>query len=185
MDELGLTHIRDSLVGSATADNGVRGISGGERKRVSVASELVVRPSLLFLDEPTSGLDSTSAQALMQTLKNLASKGHAIAVVIHQPRTTIFAMLDNLLLLSHGHVVYDGKACHARAYLESCDSVKKLPPETGIADWIMDVIKEDENGDGYFRHTGRRTPQSPLRINAVKPLRLCFPCSVVSLRWRS
>lgn len=146
MEELGLVHIRDSLIGSAQ----VRGISGGERKRVSVASELVVRPSLLFLDEPTSGLDSTSAQSLMQTLKDLAMMGHAIAVVIHQPRTAIYNMLDNVLLLSRGRVVYNGKACHARAHLESCDSVEKLPPETGIADWIMDVIKNDEQNGGLL-----------------------------------
>ena len=83
----------------------------------------------------------------MQTLKDLADMGHAIAVVIHQPRTEIFKMLDNLLLLSKGKVVYNGKACHARAYLESCDFVQKLPDETGIADWIMDVIKDDEETD--------------------------------------
>jgi len=86
----------------------------------------------------------------MQTLKDLANMGHAIAVVIHQPRTEIFKMLDNLLLLSKGKVVYNGKACHARAYLESCDSVQKLPPETGIADWIMDVIKNDEVNGGVL-----------------------------------
>lgn len=86
----------------------------------------------------------------MQTLKDLATMGHAIAVVIHQPRTEIFKMLDNLLLLSKGKVVYNGKACHARAYLEGCESVEKLPPETGIADWIMDTIKQDEANGGVL-----------------------------------
>jgi len=140
LEDLGLLHIRNSLIGNYSR----RGISGGERKRVSVASELVIRPSLLFLDEPTSGLDATSAQALIQTLKDLARMGHSIAVVIHQPRTTIYNQFDNLLLLSKGRMVYDGPACKARSYLEACPSVKPLPPETGIADWIMDTISADE-----------------------------------------
>jgi len=142
MKELGLLHIRQNLIGSPLSNQ--RGISGGERKRTAVASELVIRPSLLLLDEPTSGLDATTAKSLMSTLKDLASLGHAIAVVIHQPRTDIFRMLDHLLLLSKGHVVYDGPACAARSYLESCPGVKLLPPETGIADWISDTIIADE-----------------------------------------
>jgi ABC-type multidrug transport system ATPase subunit len=146
MQELGLLHIRNSLVGNSLGP--VRGISGGERKRVSVASELVVRPSLLLLDEPTSGLDSTTAQELIVSLKDLASKGHSIAVVIHQPRTQIFNQFDHLLLLSKGSVLYDGKASKAREYLESCASVGDLPPETGIADWMMDIITEDERREG-------------------------------------
>lgn len=84
----------------------------------------------------------------MQTLKELATFGHAIAVVIHQPRTEIFKLIDNLLLLEKGKVVYNGRACRARAYLESCPSVEPLPPETGIADWIMDTITQDETRDG-------------------------------------
>lgn len=142
MQDLGVLHIRDSLIGNTTS--GVRGISGGERKRVSVASELVVRPPLLFLDEPTSGLDATSAQALVKTLKQLAERGHSIAVVIHQPRTAIYNMFDHLLLLSKGHMVFDGPACQARAHLEACPLVEVLPVETGIADWMMDTISADE-----------------------------------------
>lgn len=140
VDELGLTHVRNSLVGSILT----RGISGGERKRVSVACELVTKPSVLLLDEPTSGLDATTAKALMHTLRQLANKGHSVAVVIHQPRTEIYNMFDHILLLSKGNVIYDGTPKMARSYLESCPSVGELPPETGIADWLMDVITEDE-----------------------------------------
>mmetsp|Transcript_45191 Transcript_45191/g.109367 ORF Transcript_45191/g.109367 Transcript_45191/m.109367 type:complete len:684 (+) Transcript_45191:89-2140(+) len=142
MKELGLLHIRHNMIGSPLSNQ--RGISGGERKRTAVASELVIRPSLLLLDEPTSGLDATTAKSLMATLKDLAGLGHAIAVVIHQPRTDIFRMLDHLLLLSKGHVVYDGPASAARSYLESCPDMEPLPPETGIADWISDTIIADE-----------------------------------------
>lgn len=142
MDVLGLSHIRDNMIGSAVANQ--PGISGGERKRTAVAAELVVRPSLLLLDEPTSGLDATTAHSLMSTLKDLATLGHSIAVVIHQPRTDIFKLLDHLLLMSKGKVVYDGPASTARRYLEDCPTVGPLPPETGIADWIMDSIILDQ-----------------------------------------
>lgn len=142
MNELSLEHIRDHLIGSPTAN--LPGISGGERKRVAVAAELVVRPSLLVLDEPTSGLDATTAYSLMTTLKDLASLGHSIAVVIHQPRTDIFKLIDHLLLLSKGRVVYNGEAACVRQYLETIPEVGELPPETGIADWIMDTIIADE-----------------------------------------
>lgn len=147
MEELGLLHVKNSLIGSATS--GQRGISGGERKRVSVASELVVRPSLLLLDEPTSGLDSTTAWNLISTLRDLAYLGgHAIAVVIHQPRTEIFNLFDHLLLLNHGLTVYDGPPKEVRSYLETIPSVEPLPPETGIADWLIDTIKDDDDKSG-------------------------------------
>lgn len=139
MSELGLLYIRHSLVGNPIGGP-VRGISGGERKRLSVGIELVEKPSLLLLDEPTSGLHATTALSLISTLKDLASKGRSIAVVIHQPRTTIFNMFDHLLVLSKRHMMFDGHPSRARAYLETCPSVQRLPPETGIADWIMDVI---------------------------------------------
>eukprot|EP00986_Skeletonema_menzelii_P001763 scaffold488_cov142-Skeletonema_menzelii.AAC.2 len=145
ISRLGLAHVQDSLIGSP-GGNGSK-ISGGERKRVAVAVELVARPSVLLLDEPTSSLDATSAYQLMVTLKELANLGHAIAVVIHQPRTSIFNLFDKLLLLSKGEVVFDGLPSEVRQFLESCPGVNQLPPETGKADWIMDVITDDENRD--------------------------------------
>ena len=144
IDELGLSSCRDSLVGGVAT----RGISGGERKRLAVAVELVGRPSILLLDEPTSGLDSTTAFSLMATLKQLARAGHSIAVVVHQPRTEIFNLFDDLLLLSRGKAVYSGRPDGVQAYLESVPSVTPLPSMTGIADWLMDVISHDEKLDG-------------------------------------
>ncbi|KAL9178389.1 hypothetical protein ACHAXT_000036 [Thalassiosira profunda] len=146
LSKLGLVDVQDRLIGVPGGSGRSRGISGGERKRVAVAVELVARPSILLLDEPTSGLDATTAYQLMLTLKSLARMGHSIVVVIHQPRTSIFDMLDNLLLLSRGKVVYEGEPSGAREFLEGC-GVGELPPETGKADWIMDIIIEDERRD--------------------------------------
>jgi ABC-type multidrug transport system ATPase subunit/ABC-type multidrug transport system permease subunit len=145
LDDLSLTSVQHSLIGQSSLGQG-RGISGGERKRVSVAQELVTRPSLIFLDEPTSGLDSTSALELMLTLKNLAQKGgHSIVTVVHQPRTTIFELMDDLLLLSKGEEVYSGPAGGVQQILESCPIIGfDLPPQTNIADWIIDVVHKDE-----------------------------------------
>lgn len=141
--DLGLMSVQHSLIGSGGR---MRGISGGERKRVSVAQELVTRPSLIFLDEPTSGLDATSALALMRTLKDLAvSGGHSIVTIVHQPRTNIFELLDGLLLLSKGEEIYSGPASGARQVLESCPIIGyDLPAQTNVADWIIDIIHDDE-----------------------------------------
>ena len=73
------------------------------RRRLSLAVELVKRPAILLLDEPTSGLDSASAFGVMQRLKAMARAGHAIALTIHQPSSELWALFDNVLLLSGGH----------------------------------------------------------------------------------
>ena len=149
--DLGLMSVQHSLIGSGGR---MRGISGGERKRVSVAQELVTRPSLIFLDEPTSGLDATSALALMRTLKDLAvTGGHSIVVIVHQPRTNIFELLDGLLLLSKGEEIYSGPASGARQVLESCPIIGyDLPAQTNVADWIIDIIHDDEQRSKKSSH---------------------------------
>lgn len=106
MMELGIEHIADTMIGVP----GRRGISGGEKRRVSIAMEVVTSPSILFLDEPTSGLDSFNALSVVQSLVTLAKKyNRTIIMTIHQPRSNIFAMFDRLLLLAEGgYMVYSG-----------------------------------------------------------------------------
>ena len=91
VDELGLKKCRHSVIGLGGIK---KGISGGEAKRLMVASVLLDNPSILFLDEPTTGLDSHMALALMKTLKKLAAGGRTIIATIHQPSSKIFNMLD-------------------------------------------------------------------------------------------
>lgn len=103
--EMGLQDCADRRIGNWH----LRGISGGEKKRLSIALEILIRPYLLFLDEPTSGLDSASAFFVVQTLRNIARDGRTVISSIHQPSSEVFALFDNLFLLSSGEVVYFGE----------------------------------------------------------------------------
>ncbi|KAK3119460.1 hypothetical protein QOZ80_9AG0670860 [Eleusine coracana subsp. coracana] len=110
--ELGLAGCADTVVGNAL----VRGVSGGERKRVSIGHELLVNPSLLLLDEPTSGLDSTAAARLVATLAGLARKGRTVVLSVHQPATRVYRMFDSVLLLSEGRCMFYGMGKDAMDY---------------------------------------------------------------------
>ncbi|XP_076921449.1 ABC transporter G family member 21-like [Bidens hawaiensis] len=113
--ELGLTRCRYSIVGGPL----IRGVSGGERKRVSIGQEMLVNPSLLLLDEPTSGLDSTTALRLMATLKGLARGGRSVVTTIHQPSSRLYWMFDKVVVLSEGCPIYCGYASQVMEYLAS------------------------------------------------------------------
>ncbi|XP_044974501.1 ABC transporter G family member 7-like [Hordeum vulgare subsp. vulgare] len=103
---LGLVNSADSIVGDAK----VRGISGGEKKRLSLACELIASPSVIFADEPTTGLDAFQAEKVMETLRQLAEDGHTVICSIHQPRGSVYSKFDDIVLLSEGEVVYMGPA---------------------------------------------------------------------------
>ncbi|KAL9247936.1 hypothetical protein vseg_021311 [Gypsophila vaccaria] len=107
--EMGLQDCADTVVGNWH----LRGISGGEKRRVSIALELLMRPRLLFLDEPTSGLDSASAFFVTQTLRGLSRDGRTVIASIHQPSSEVFELFDRLYLLSGGKTVYFGQASEA------------------------------------------------------------------------
>ena len=99
IEQLRLTKCADTIVGQA----GARGISGGERKRLCIGTELLTKPRLLFLDEPTSGLDSSTAEIVVQVLKALAQKDRVTVVCsIHQPGSQIYHVFDKLCFLDGG-----------------------------------------------------------------------------------
>ncbi|KAL9404977.1 hypothetical protein Peur_001949 [Populus x canadensis] len=104
--EMGLQECSDRLIGNWH----LRGISGGEKKRLSIALETLIRPQLLFLDEPTSGLDSAAAFFVIQTLRNIAHDGRTVISSVHQPSSEVFTLFDDLFLLSAGEAVYFGEA---------------------------------------------------------------------------
>jgi ABC-type multidrug transport system ATPase subunit len=132
---LGLGKVAHTKVGGDL----VRGISGGEAKRLALGVEMVVNPPLLFMDEPTSGLDAFNAQSLMATLSTLTTTGRTIVVCIHQPRSGITAMFDALLLLSEGRVMWSGKAGDQPvAFLEGLGF--RLPAHTNPSDYFLDVV---------------------------------------------
>lgn len=106
--KLGLEKCRKSFIGNLQDGTGGRGISGGERKRLSIASELLTNPSVIFLDEPTSGLDSFMSTHVCELLRELAHSGRTIICTIHQPSSQVFTFFDDLILLSDGCVVYNG-----------------------------------------------------------------------------
>ncbi|RID74909.1 hypothetical protein BRARA_B01985 [Brassica rapa] len=134
ISELGLEKCENTVVGNTF----IRGISGGERKRVSIAHELLINPSLLVLDEPTSGLDATAALRLVQTLSWVAhGRGKAVVTSIHQPSSRVFQMFDTVLLLSEGKFLFYGKGRDAMAYFESVGFSPAFPMNP--ADFLLDL----------------------------------------------
>jgi ABC-type multidrug transport system ATPase subunit/ABC-type multidrug transport system permease subunit len=134
--QLGIHGIRDSLIGSEEGKG--RGISGGEKRRVGIACELVTSPSILFLDEPTSGLDAFNAFNVIECLVTLAKTyKRTVIFTIHQPRSNIVALFDRLLLLAKGKTVYSGEFSRCQDYFDHIGY--SCPPGFNIADYLVDL----------------------------------------------
>lgn len=133
ISELGLERCQDTMIGGSF----VRGVSGGERKRVSIGNEILINPSLLFLDEPTSGLDSTTALRTIQILQDIAEAGKTVLTTIHQPSSRLFHRFDKLILLGKGSLLYFGKASEAMDYFSSigCSPLIAMNP----AEFLLDL----------------------------------------------
>ncbi|KAK8954764.1 ABC transporter G family member 9 [Platanthera zijinensis] len=150
ISQLGLSDCRNNIIGGAF----VRGVSGGERKRVSIGQEMLINPSLLLLDEPTSGLDSTTAQRIVSTLSELSGGGRAVLMTIHQPSSRLFYMFDKVLLLSEGNPVYFGRPGDAMGYFGSIGFATSVPmnPADFLLDLANGICNHDEGGgDGGGR----------------------------------
>ncbi|KAI6778005.1 uncharacterized protein J7T54_007402 [Emericellopsis cladophorae] len=150
VDELvvsfGLQAHRHTIVGTAIK----KGLSGGQKKRLSVASRLVTDPKILFLDEPTSGLDSTLSLEVCSYLREIGRKYNiAIIASIHQPSTAAFQQFDTLCLLSGGRTCYFGPTAQATSYFANAGH--QIPPETNSAEFFLDLINTDVDRDGRIR----------------------------------
>ncbi|CAG8696953.1 21385_t:CDS:10, partial [Cetraspora pellucida] len=134
---LNLSKCSNTKIGDAR----VRGVSGGERKRVSIANELLTDPSVILLDEPTSGLDSSLALDLVQTLKEFAKKQRkTIIMVIHQPASQVFELFDKLLLMADGQVAYFGDSKNVVDYLANEGFI--CHPNFNPADYILELLSD-------------------------------------------
>ncbi|KAI3518282.1 hypothetical protein L1887_06828 [Cichorium endivia] len=135
--EMGLEDCSDRLIGNWH----LRGISGGEKKRLSIALEILVRPRVLFLDEPTTGLDSASAFFVVQALKSVARDGRTVVSSIHQPSSEVFALFDDLFLLSGGEMVYFGEAKDAIRFF--AETGFPCPTKRNPSDHFLRCINSD------------------------------------------
>ncbi|KAL4334058.1 hypothetical protein GQ457_07G014350 [Hibiscus cannabinus] len=147
INQLGLVKCKNSIVGNTF----LRGVSGGERKRVSIGQEMLINPSLLFLDEPTSGLDSTTAQRIVSTLLDLAEGGRTIVLTIHQPSSKLFYMFHKILLLCEGNPLYFGQGSAAMEYFSSIGYAPSVAMNP--SDFLLDLA----NGDSPTESTKDQT----------------------------
>ncbi|KAL5039223.1 hypothetical protein BDV3_002607 [Batrachochytrium dendrobatidis] len=161
MLELDILAIANRRIGSA----GKRGLSGGEKRRVSIACELVTSPSILFLDEPTSGLDTYNAYNVIESLVSLARDyQRTVIFTIHQPRSNIYALFDQLVLLAKGRVVYSGSA--QEAVIDHFVHLGfECPLGYNIADYLVDLTMhvggKNEQEDSDTATEVSRPPDSP------------------------
>lgn len=160
---LGLDAAKDLKVGSAIN----KFISGGQRKRLNIALELIREPAVLFLDEPTSGLSSADTETVINLLKEQTMKGKLIIVNIHQPSSDVYKLFDRLWLLDKGgYPVFDGnpidaityfkdKANYADAETSACPTCGNVNPEI-----VLNIIDEKAlNSSGELSDERKTTPQ--------------------------
>jgi len=136
--KMGLKDCADNLIGNDI----VKGISGGEKRRVTIAVQILTEPRVLLLDEPLSGLDAFTALSIMDVLRGLAQEGRTLVVTIHQPRSDLFGHFGNILLLARGgHPVYAGPAVDMLPHFASLGH--ECPRHVNPADFALDLITVD------------------------------------------
>ena len=163
LKSLGLYERRDLKVGNSLN----KLISGGQRKRLNIALELIREPSILFVDEPTSGLSSRDSENVMDLLRELTLKGKLIFVVIHQPSSQIYKMFDKMIILdTGGYMVYYGHPIDCISYFKTADNqVKSEEGECPVCgnstpEVIFDIIEAQKVDEyGSFKDERKVTPQ--------------------------
>lgn len=169
--QLGIYHIRNQPIGSEETG---RGISGGEKRRVGIACELVTSPSILFLDEPTSGLDAFNAFNVVECLASLVKNyNRTVVFTIHQPRSNIVALFDQLVLLAKGRAVYSGPFDSCQAYFDNIGYT--CPPGFNIADYLVDLTMHastvhrpiDEDSSLFTRDGLHTSASSAIAVKSI------------------
>ncbi|KAF8017454.1 hypothetical protein BT93_H2587 [Corymbia citriodora subsp. variegata] len=158
IEQLGLSSSRNTYIG----DEGTRGVSGGERRRVSIGVDIIHGPSLLFLDEPTSGLDSTSAHSVIEKVHDIARSGSTVILTIHQPSSRIQLLLDHLIILARGQLMFQGSPKDVALHLGRMG--RKVPKGENSIEHLIDVIQEYDQSEfgvealAEFVQTGMKPP---------------------------
>ncbi|KAG6525126.1 ABC transporter G family member STR-like [Zingiber officinale] len=164
LHQLGLQTAAHTFIG----DEGRRGVSGGERRRVSIGIDIIHKPSLLFLDEPTSGLDSSSAYSVVEKVKEIAKEGSIVLMTIHQPSFRIQMLLDRIVVLARGRLIYLGSPTALPVHLAGFG--REVPEGENVIEYLLDVIKEYDDShlgldplvlyqrDGLKPNMAARTP---------------------------
>ena len=146
LQAFGLTDQADTLIGTPVR----KGISGGQKRRTSLASALITNPSILFLDEPTSGLDSAASYEVISYLRTYARRSNTLVIAsIHQPSTKTFQCFDRLLLLSQGQTCYFGPVRDVYGYFGSIGY--QIPQNTNPAEFLLDLVNVDFATDNEDR----------------------------------
>ncbi|XP_042054242.1 ABC transporter G family member 29-like [Salvia splendens] len=138
-----LDNLKDAIVGIP----GVTGLSTEQRKRLTIAVELVANPSIIFMDEPTSGLDARAAAIVMRTVRNTVDTGRTVVCTIHQPGIDLFEAFDELLLMKRGgRVIYAGplgqQSRNVIDYFEAVPGVPKIEEQRNPAAWVNEVSSD-------------------------------------------
>ncbi|GMI71352.1 ATP-binding cassette G2 [Hibiscus trionum] len=139
MDQLGLKNAAKTVIG----DEAHRGVSGGERRRVSIGIDIIHDPILLLLDEPTSGLDSTSAYSVIKVLQGIARSGSVVMMSIHQPSSRIVGLLDRMIFLSGGRTMYCGPPAELPHFFDEFGH--PFPDYGNPCEFALDFIRELED----------------------------------------
>lgn len=145
--QLSLGKCKNTVIG---VPGRVKGLSGGERKRLAFASEALTDPAMLLCDEPTSGLDSFMAHSVLQVLKRLTLKDKTIILTIHQPSSELFGLFDKILLMAEGRVAFLGTPTEATDFFTQMNA--PCPLNYNPADYYVQLLaivpgKEDESRD--------------------------------------
>ncbi|KAI9167509.1 ABC transporter G family member [Paramyrothecium foliicola] len=144
LQSFGLTDQANIIIGTPIR----KGISGGQKRRVGVASQLITSPKILFLDEPTSGLDSAASWEVIKYLKEVARRNNLIVICsIHQPSTSTFNLFDKLLLLSEGRTHYFGPVDRVLSHFE--DQGLEIPQHTNPAEFLLETVNIDFASDKH------------------------------------
>lgn len=150
LETIELEGIKDSIVGLP----GVSGLTTEQRKRLTIAVELVANPSIIFMDEPTTGLDARAAAIVMRAVKNITETGRTVVCTIHQPGTDIFEAFDELVLMKNGgRIIYHGPlgqhSSNVIEYFMRIPGVPEMKENTNPATWLLDITSrssEDKLG---------------------------------------